>query len=163
MYLLRLLAERIRRFQIIHVYSEFVLSLCVFLLLFLVVGSQILMRSGFFKTLSVTALPSEGMDLSEYSAQLTQGTVSIRLEGVEDIAQVTLFVNGEPYGDFSQNPMTVTVGNHALLEVDGRKVDKPFSAAIVGKSENVSLQGEVQTDIQGEIRYLARVLLKNNK
>lgn len=86
--------------------------------------------------------------------------VTLRLADANPTEDITVIINGEPQIPFLQETVTATVANGTLLEVDGRKHEKPFSVIV----ESVSDEGQLlyytsEVPVNRSIEQIGRALI----
>lgn len=98
--------------------------------------------------------------VAQSQTQLNTGTIELTANGPQ-FAELQIFINGEYYGNFSREKISLMVKNNDIIEVSGIKSQFPANITVSDKSHNVKqpkLHDSIQVD--GSFAIAGKVVLE---
>ena len=150
-----------KKINLVNMYTEFIFSTLSIIFIILLIVFQVVIKASITNSFALHTLFSEGIDLEVYQNYMTEGKVSISLENVHEYENIYILVNGKLVSAFHSSSIILNVRNNSLIEIDGRKIKKPFDAKITSFSKNIVVQNiTYSVCVKSNIVLLFRTILK---
>jgi hypothetical protein len=101
----------------------------------------------------------EGGGVADSAGTLAELTLS--LIGAEPAPEIEILQNGQPVAVFYDREIKITVSDNSVIEIDGRKIKKPFTVEITAVSPNAALENNTASvAVNSNISRIGRIFIK---
>ena len=150
------------KFDIINVYSEIAVLMIIAVCFIAILVSQVILNNDKIRSKFSFVDQLEGVSVSNIVDTYGKGEITIKISNLDKNSEISVLENGEPIGTFNTDTIQIPVRNNSLIEIDGRKAQKDFSAKVIGSSGNVLFSNKnSEVTVNKNISFLTRIFLNN--
>lgn len=103
----------------------------------------------------------EGIYKNGENPSATLAEITLTLIDAQPGSDIEILQNGQPIAIFYNENIKVTVSDNSVLEIDGRRVNKPFSVSVSGIPSNIDAENITDiVHVNSNISLIGRIFVK---
>ncbi|MCK9479691.1 MAG: hypothetical protein M0R40_09395 [Firmicutes bacterium] len=103
----------------------------------------------------------EGIYKNGENQPSTLAEITLTLVDAQPCPDIEILQNGQPIAIFYEEKIKVTVSDNSVLEIDGRRVNKPFSVVVSDIPSNIDIENIANiAQVNSDISLIGRIFVK---